>query len=214
MFEKFKDELVQAFTRPLPGKAAHELLKPYLKINKNLDAPRLLNPKSGAVMSLIYPIENIPHILFIERPVYDGVHSGQIAFPGGKIEQEDATFLDAALRETQEEIGIERSLISVIGPLSEIYVLASNFIVYPYVGILDEIPSLLLEEKEVANTLSIPLHRFFEHEIVKEKPIKSALGFTLMAPYYDLDGKVLWGATAMMVSELCAIIRNQNIPLI
>ncbi len=213
MFDRFHQELQQAFKNPLPGKSAHELLKPYLKINKNLDVPQLLKPKQGAVMSLIYPVENIPHILFIERPLYDGVHSGQIAFPGGKIEKTDASNLDAALRETHEEIGVDGKQIKVVGALSEIYVLASNFIVFPFVGILNEIPSLVLEQKEVAATIEIPLYRFFEANIIKEKPIKNALGFTLMAPYYDLDGKVLWGATAMMVSELCAIIKNQNIKL-
>jgi 8-oxo-dGTP pyrophosphatase MutT (NUDIX family) len=211
MFDRFSEDLMRAFTQPLPGKVAHETLKPYLKINKSLDAPKLPNTKEGAVMSLIYPVNNIPHILFIERPVYNGVHSGQIAFPGGKIEQSDSSFLDAALRETHEEIGIPGQQIKVVGALSEIYVLASNFMVYPYVGLLDEIPSLILEEKEVASAFEIPLYRFFEPDILKEKPIKNALGFTLMAPYYDLDGKTLWGATAMMVSELCTIIKQQDI---
>ncbi len=214
MFKKFTEDLHQAFSYPLPGKSAHELLKPYLKINKSLDAPQLLKPRKGAVMSLIYPVNNMPHILFIERPVYDGVHSGQIAFPGGKIEKSDATYLDAALRETHEEIGVERGYIEVVGALSEIYVLASNFMVYPFVGLLNEIPSLTLEKKEVANTLEIPLYKFFEREVIKEKPIKNALGFTLMAPFYDLDGKVLWGATAMMVSELCAVIKGNKIEVI
>lgn len=214
MFENFKQELHAAFNQELPGKAAHELLKPYLKINKSLDAPQLLKPRVGAVMSLIYPVNEIPHILFIERPVYDGVHSGQIAFPGGKIEKTDESYLHAALRETHEEVGIASNQIEILGALSEVYVLASNFMVYPFAGLLNEIPSLTLEQKEVANTLEVPLYKFFEPGIIKEKPIKNALGFTLMAPYYDLDGKVLWGATAMMVSELCAILKQNNIPLI
>lgn len=213
MFDKFTEDLQQAFSHPLPGKAAHELLKPYLKINKNIEPPQLVKPKNAAVMTLIYPSDNIPTLLFIERPVYDGAHSGQIAFPGGKFEKGDSSFLDAALRETKEEIGIERQHIKVVGALSEVFVLASNFMVYPFVGLLNEVPALRLEEKEVANTLEIPLYRFFEPDIIKEKVIKNALGFNLMAPYYDLDGKVLWGATAMMVSELCAIIKQQNIPV-
>ena len=122
MFDRFSEELLLAFKYPLPGKEAHKKLKPYLKINKSLDAPKLPNTKEGAVMSLIYPVDNIPHILFIERPVYDGVHSGQIAFPGGKIENTDASILDAALRETYEEIGIPGDQIKVAGPLTEIYV--------------------------------------------------------------------------------------------
>ncbi len=214
MFDRFSEELLLAFNYPLPGKEAHENLKPYLRINKSLEAPKLPNSKQGAVMSLIYPVNNIPHILFIERPVYDGVHSGQIAFPGGKIEMSDASFLDAALRETHEEIGIPQQQIKVAGALTEIYVLASNFIVYPYVGLMDNIPSLILEQKEVANILEIPLYRFFESDVIKEKPIKNALGFSLIAPYYDVEGKILWGATAMMVSELCTIIRNRKIKIV
>ncbi|MDB5227249.1 MAG: hydrolase [Bacteroidota bacterium] len=213
MFERFTEALHHAFQQPLPGAASHALLKPYLKISKLIDAPQLLKPRPGAVMALIYPVKEIPHLLFIERPVYDGVHSGQIAFPGGKIEKTDATFLAAALRETQEEVGIDKEEITVVGPLTEVYVLASNFLVYPFVGYLKEKPKMILEAKEVANTLEVPLFKFFEHDVLKEKPIKNALGFTLMAPYYDINGKVLWGATAMMVSELCSILKEGNIIL-
>ncbi|MBK9330612.1 MAG: CoA pyrophosphatase [Sphingobacteriales bacterium] len=213
MFEQFSKELYQAFQRPLPGEAAHQALKPYLSIHKNLDVPPLIKPKLGAVMALIYPVKNEPHLLFIERPVYDGVHSGQIAFPGGKIEKKDASYLDAALRETQEEIGVHPDKISVVGQLSNVFVFASNFMVYPYVGILQEPPLLVLEEKEVASILQIPIHTFLQPEIIKEKPIKNALGFTLMAPYYDIEGKVLWGATAMMVSELCEVIKKGSVHL-
>ncbi len=213
MFEQFTSALQDAFLGPLPGKTAHELLKPYLKISKHLDAPQLGQPRAGAVMALIYPVQQMPHLLFIERPVYDGVHSGQIAFPGGKVENEDSSYREAALRETFEEVGIQASQIEIVGALTEVYVFASNFMVYPYVGILQEPPVVIPEKNEVAGILEVPLYTFFNADIVKEKPIKNALGFTLMAPYYDLDGKVLWGATAMMVSELCSIIRQHQIPL-
>ncbi|MFN8283004.1 MAG: CoA pyrophosphatase [Chitinophagales bacterium] len=211
MFQDFTAYLSEAFKQPLPGKAGQALLKPYLKINRNIDAPSILKPKEGAVMALIYPIENKPHLLFIERPEYDGVHSGQIAFPGGRIEKSDASNLHAALRETYEEVGIESKHIQVLGNLTEVFVFASNFMVYPYVGVLQEIPRMALEKNEVAGILEIPLSHFFKSGIVKEKTIKNALGFNLMAPYYDLNGKVLWGATAMMVSELCSIIQQHNI---
>lgn len=213
MFDRFTEALHHAFQQPLPGASSHALLKPYLKISKHINAPQLLKPRPGAVMALIYPVKKIPHLLFIERPVYDGVHSGQIAFPGGKIEKSDGSFLDAALRETHEEVGIIKDDITVVGPLTEVFVLASNFMVYPFVGYLKEQPKMILEQKEVASTLEVPLYKFFEEDVLKEKPIKNALGFTLMAPYYDIDGKVLWGATAMMVSELCSILKTQNIRL-
>lgn len=213
VYNQFTKDLQQAFLHPLPGKPAQDILKPYIKIYKSMDAPQLPNAKEGAVMSLIYPVNNIPNILFIERPVYEGVHSGQIAFPGGKIEKNDNSFLDAALRETKEEIGVNREQIEVIGPLSQVYVLASNFIVYPFVGILQEKPILIPDKIEVANTLEVPMYKFFEQGIIKEKKMKSALGITLNAPYYDINGKILWGATAMMVSELCAVIKKQGIKL-
>ena len=212
MFEQFKKGLQQAFLQPLPGKPAQDLLKPYVSLYKSLEVPQLPNSREGAVMSLIYPIGNIPHILFIERPVYQGVHSGQIAFPGGKIEKSDRSSLDAALRETYEEVGVNGAQIEVIGPLSQVYVLASTFMVYPFVGILPEKPILIPDGIEVANTLEVPLHHFVE-SIVKETTMKSALGIDLIAPYYDLEGKKLWGATAMMVSELCAVVKNQGIKL-
>ena len=129
MFDIFSEELLNAFNKPIPGKIAHEPLKPYLKINKNIDAPQIIKPKVGAVMALIYPKENIPHLLFIERPTYDGVHSGQIAFPGGKIEQTDTSILHTALRETEEEIGVLQTDIKVVGALTEVFVFASNFMV-------------------------------------------------------------------------------------
>ncbi len=213
MFEKFSEELLEAFKHPLPGKSAHKQLMPYLKINKHIQPPQLLSTRKGAVMALIYPIENIPHLLLIERPVYEGVHSGQLAFPGGKIDATDANSLSAALRETKEEVGIGHEVIKVAGSLTEVFVFASNFLVFPYVGIINEAPKIIREEKEVAGILEIPVHTFFDPYILKEKPIQSALGLTLNAPYYDLNGKVLWGATAMMVSELCTIITQHKIEI-
>lgn len=214
MFKQFAADLKIAFEQPLPGKSAQALLKPYLKLKPDLDAPPILKPKQGAVLSLIYPKNDTPHLLFIERPIYNGVHSGQIAFPGGKIEKTDLSVLDAALRETEEEVGVKKDIVDVIGNLTEVFVLASNFMVYPYVGLLETAPILKLEQKEVANVLEVPLTRFFEPGIIKEKPMKSAMGLTLMAPYYDIEGKFLWGATAMMVSELCAIIQQQKIKFV
>lgn len=208
MYAEFTSRLQQAFREPLPGKAAQRALRPYLKISSQLEAPTGLFPKQSAVMALFFPKGDVPHLLLIERPVYAGVHSGQIGFPGGKIERSDRDRLAAAFRETHEEVGLSADAIHLLGPLTEVYVLASNFMVYPYAGFLDEAPCLRPDPKEVAAILEVPVSRFFEADVIREKPIKSAIGLTLNAPYFDIYGKTLWGATAMMISELRDIIRK------
>ena len=140
MYDDFTRQLQIAFLEPLPGKSAQLPLRPYLKIKNSLDLPAGIFPKQSAVMALFFPKDEVPHLLLIERPLYDGVHSGQIGFPGGKIERTDTTFLDAAFRETYEEVGIHKESIQLLGPLTEVYVLASNFMVYPYAGFLHEKP--------------------------------------------------------------------------
>ncbi|MBK6986705.1 MAG: hypothetical protein IPH32_19090 [Bacteroidetes bacterium] len=87
MHPEFIHKLKIEFNKPLPGVLAQNKLKPYLKINKNLPSPPPILPKLSAVMALIYPIKKEPHLLLIERTTYDGVHSGQLGFPGGKIEK-------------------------------------------------------------------------------------------------------------------------------
>jgi 8-oxo-dGTP pyrophosphatase MutT (NUDIX family) len=211
MYDDFTRRLQAAFREPLPGKPAQQALRPYLKVNSSLDAPSGFFPRQSAVMAIFFPKEEVPHLLLIERTVYDGVHSGQIGFPGGKIERTDAGSLDAAFRETFEEVGIHRESVRLLGPLTEVYVLASNFIVYPYAGFLPDTPRFVPDPKEVGEILEVPVSKFFEADILKEKPIKSALGLTLMAPYFDIYGKTLWGATAMMISELRDIIRKTGV---
>lgn len=211
MYAEFTRRLREAFREPLPGKTAQLPMRPYLRISKELDVPTGLFPKQSAVMAVFFPKAGEPHLLLIERPVYAGVHSGQIGFPGGKIEKEDAGRLEAALRETYEEVGLESERIQLLGPLTEVYVLASNFMVYPFAGFLEETPQLVPDAKEVANILEVPVSKFFEPGIIREKPIRSAIGVQLNAPYYDIYGKTLWGATAMMISELRVVVQRTGL---
>ncbi len=205
MFEKFKLEFLKSYHQGLPGKKGQLPLKPYLKISKSMEPPKLGKPRYGAVIALIYAKQNIPYIALIERSRYDGVHSGQIAFPGGKIEKNEYP-LQAALRETHEEIGVSLLEKEVIGPLTDVFVWASNFLVHPFVAFREEQPAFICDEREVEHLMEIPLEVFFQENIIKERKMKSKLGITLNAPYFDLDGKILWGATAMMISELRSII--------
>ncbi len=206
-FQEFIDRFKTNYNRGLPGKKGQYKMKPYVGLDKKLDFPATKNARKGAVLALLYPIDNIPHLALMQRPIYDGVHGGQISFPGGKIEEDDKSPLHAAIREANEEVGVIPDIVNAIGPITEVFVLASNFLVYPFMAYAEERPDFIIDRREVEALIEIPFHIFLEPSIVKEKKIRSKAGFDLNAPYFDIEGKVLWGATAMMISEIIEIYR-------
>jgi len=207
MYNDFIQALQAQLQQPLPGRSSQEKMRPYLPMAPKMDIPQLIKPREGAVMAVFYPVNGQPHLLLTERPVYAGTHSGQISLPGGKLEA-DETHLDAARRETWEEVGVHPDELSVLGPLSKLYVPASNFNIQPFVAFADHQLNFRADEREVATLLETPLDLFFGKDIVGEKMMPSALGMKLMAPYYDIYNRTLWGATAMIMSELLQVINN------
>lgn len=208
-FEDFVTEFKKIYNRGLPGKPGQAKMRPYMKYGKGLDLPFGSVAKKASVMALIINKNNLPHLIIIERTLSKGVHSGQLAFPGGRIE-EGESMIDAAFREAFEEIGIPASAIELIGPLTDIYVLASRFLVYPYVGIISQSFEYKKESREVENIFEVPLSFFLDEKNIKEKKIKSKVGISLQAPYYDVESRVLWGATAMMIAELAAMLQQMD----
>ena len=207
MYQEFIATLGEQFLHPLPGKLGQEPLRPYVPLTPNLDPPALITPRDSAVLALFYPINGVPHLLLTERPKYDGAHSGQISLPGGKVEGNEA-FLDAARREAWEEVGVHPDEVKVLGQLSDVYVWASNFNIHPFVGFTDYKPDFIPDQREVAQILEAPVEMFFRPGIVKEKSLAGAMGIELMAPYFDVFDRTLWGATAMIISELVHVIHN------
>jgi 8-oxo-dGTP pyrophosphatase MutT (NUDIX family) len=209
MFSELARALEKQLQHPLPGYLAQSKMRPYLPSMPGLDLPVSPFAKESAVLALLYPLENNPSILLIERTIYTGAHSGQISLPGGKVEKNES-YQEAAIRETMEEVGIENSNFEIVGELSKIYVAASNFNIQPIVAISENPIKIYPDSREVAQVLEIPLEVFFNLKMRKEKLIKSAMGMELMAPYFDVNNKTLWGATAMILSELMEIIQNSN----
>lgn len=154
-------------------------------------------------MALLIPIKGEWHITFIKRPSHPkDKHSGQISFPGGGLEEGDYSMEACATRETEEEIGIAADQIKVLGALTKLYVYASNNLVYPFVGYLNKEEKFRLQESEVAQVITAPLSYFSDETILKHKDL-TVRGYVLnRVPYFDLYGEILWGATAMMLSEL------------
>lgn len=208
MSENFIEQLRKNLTQPLPGKEAHFEMAPSIR-RKYVAAPD--NARVACVMALFYPgqAENEYNIALIERADNknpNDTHRGQISFPGGKLESTDASRKEGALRETEEEIGIPINDIEVIGELSEVYIPVSNFQVFPFVGFLRKQPNFILQETEVRSILKIPFQDLQNLSNQKVKDIRVGENITMKnVPYFDIQGHIIWGATAMILSELVAI---------
>lgn len=166
--------------------------------------------RESAVMALLFPKNGEWHLLAIRRTEDGRAHSGQIGFPGGRREASDENLLETALRETFEEVGIERERIYVAGALSPVYVVVSNFNVFPFVGFIDDPEPLLLSEQEVQSVLAIPLRELLDPATKTVEEVVSPAFPDIrrkVNAYRVSGGQIIWGATAIMIAELELILR-------
>lgn len=166
------------------------------------------NRKEGAVLILFFPHEGKIKFPLIVRNEYDGVHSGQVALPGGKKELQDADLAATSLRETQEEIGIDPSNISLLGKMTQLYIPPSNFLVTPYIGIAHDTPVFNPDPSEVAEIFFVEADDLINEKFVDTRDIKVSSGTLLQSPVFTFHNKTIWGATAMMLSELKIIFKE------
>lgn len=205
--QEFIGKLAQRLNQPLPGLAAHERMRP--KAVSRFRLKHATEPRKGAVMILLYDADNEAMAFpLIQRPVYQGVHSGQMGLPGGRAEQGDGDLIFTALRETYEEIGVNPGDVQVVGVLSEFFVAASNHLILPVVGYMHKPPYFKPDSYEVEEVVVASVNDLLGDSGVKETEIKTGAGYVLQAPYYDVQGKVVWGATAMILSEFIQIINE------
>lgn len=163
----------------------------------------------SSVLILLFPAADGIRTVFIKRPRYDGVHSGQISLPGGKAEPGDPDTGYTALRETEEEIGVPAGEITLIGKLSELYIPPSNFLVTPWIGYVTFTPVFKPDPSEVDGLLEALIRDLADDRNVKEVLI-SVHGMELKAPAFVMHGEVIWGATAMILSEFREVIGKRN----
>ena len=205
-FNKFISQLENKLQRPLPGEAAHRKLMPVTR-KKFPAIPDLSLAKPSSVLVLFYPQNGQPHIVFIQRPLYDGVHSGQIAFPGGKVEATDTNMQHTALRETGEEIGVNTSDIKIIGKLTELYIPPSNYLVAPFVGYMNYKPDFVPDTNEVKEIVEVSVDEILNSENFQCRDI-NAMGASYNVPCFYVQKKIIWGATSMILNELVEVMMN------
>ena len=201
-------QLRRATEQNLPGWSAQQRMATEVHRNARL-TPRS-DARRAAVLMLLYPRAEQTYLPLIVRPTYAGVHSGQIALPGGKVEKEDRSLTHTALRETKEEIGVQVPETQVIGVLSELYIPPSNFIVTPILAYTDTQPTYQPDPSEVAEVLDFPLTAFAEPAHRSSVRVKAMKNVTLEAPCYQIGEHIVWGATAMMMSELVVFLDGQR----
>lgn len=190
----------------LPGEEAQARMIPTLASKQRFSLEARKDARPGGVMIMLYQKDQQWYFPLIQRPDYDGVHAKQMSFPGGKMDATDPDLIFTALRETREEIGVELDRGAVLGQLSDLFIVASNFNVSPTVAWMQDEASFVPDEYEVDEILEVRLADLMDNSKVKVKPIKISYGITIQAPYFELNDKVVWGATAMMLSEFKVIL--------
>ena len=194
----------------MPGEQSHFKMEP--EISKQWrDSAKIAkrNPKQAAVMALFYPNQHQEtQLLLILRKTYKGVHSNQIGFPGGKVEEEDMDLEATALRETHEEVGVLPNNIEVLKELTELYIPPSNFIVQPYIGLYREPKPFKIQESEVEALVEVLFTDFMNDKNLTYQNLTTSYAKNIDVPAFKLNGYTVWGATAMMLSEIKELLRE------
>lgn len=202
-------KIQERISQGLPGPAAHEPLRAVPSGQLRPKFEHKMPPKPGSVLILLYEENGIIKFPLTQRPDYLGTHGGQISLPGGKAEPDEDS-ITTALREGEEEVGVKASNIQVIGTLSEFFVIPSNFIVTPVIGVIDTLPDFIPDPKEVVRILEGRLDDLLQEDAIKTKEILAAKMYPMMAPHFEIDGEVVWGATAMMLNEFRMVVQSVN----
>ncbi len=206
LFNEFIVELTNQLREPLPGPEFHQKMISVARMTSKVQPNE--NTRKSAVLILFYPYQDEIFVPLILRPAYDGVHGGQMAFPGGRAEKEDENLIRTALREAQEEVGIKAIDVKVIGQLTEIFIPPSNFFVLPIIGYINYHPIFYPDAREVDIVYEINLNEITDEKNQEIRKVEIRGGLQLETPCFIIQEKVVWGATAMMLAELNEILKK------
>jgi 8-oxo-dGTP pyrophosphatase MutT (NUDIX family) len=207
--ELWIEKLKERLNRPLPGLTSQLEMAPPIRGKGKLEVPE--DAKKSAVLVLLYPVDGKPHTVYMKRSDDGHVHSGQISFPGGKMEDTDLDNVHTALREADEELGIPSEKVNVLGSLTEMYIPPSNFLVWPILGFMETRPSYVLDPVEVARVIEVPLDEFHREGVRQVRQIQQRTrwgNFTTESPSFLIGDDIIWGATSMITNELLDLVKG------
>lgn len=208
-FQYFLEHVPYLAEAELPALMAHAIMAPVERLEtlqNPIDAAKA--PRTAAVLMLLYPKDGETHMVLIVRNTYKGVHSAQVAFPGGKYEETDPDFAYTALREAQEEVGVNPEVVELIKPFTPMYIPPSNFMVHPFLGVAKQELKFVPDPSEVARIIELPLAVFLDEAIVIETSLTTSYSTEINVPAFNIEETIVWGATAMMLSELKEVLKS------
>ncbi|MFA9290557.1 MAG: CoA pyrophosphatase [Solirubrobacteraceae bacterium] len=206
-FKLLVDKLKNSNQEALPAWEAHKLMAPAYRKNFTYEEVTPLNPKKASVLILLQEKEGSIFFPLILRNSYDGVHSDQVSFPGGKFEEQDKINFVTAKRETSEEIGIEVDKMNYVTQLSKLYIPPSNFLVTPFIAFLEKEVNYIKDKREVKKIIDISLDEILEDKYETTKTM-NLYGLDFEVPIFNFQNLIIWGATAMILSEFKQVLKN------
>ncbi|WCO02638.1 NUDIX hydrolase [Psychroserpens ponticola] len=209
-FNTFLKSISKIKNIELPGEASQIKMSPPYRLElMERNRELMKTAKQAAVLALFYPNENNEtYLILILRKTYKGVHSAQVGFPGGKLEENDSDLKMTALRETYEEVGVQVENVKVLKQMTPMYIPPSNFTVHPFFGITQSTPSFIKQDSEVEDLIEVSLSHFLDESIVIKTSVPTSYEVNIEVPAFKLNDHVVWGATAMMLSEVKDLLKK------
>lgn len=209
-FNVFLNSIPKIKNIPLPGEVSQfKMSPPFREALQAQQKEAMKKAKKAAVLALFYPDKDKnTRLVLILRKTYHGVHSAQIGFPGGKLEKFDDSMEHAALRETEEEVGVSKRYVDVLRALTQVYIPPSNFFVYPFIGVTKKTPVFSKQDEEVEKIIHVTLSDFLNPENVINKKVSTSYKKDVVVPAFKLNDYIVWGATAMMLSEIKDLLKQ------
>mgnify|MGYP000119309000 CR=1 FL=1 len=206
-FDVFLHTIQQLKETTLGGLDSQFRLAPKIRLKYSAEKIAASNPKKAAVLALFYPNEiNETCFLLTQRASYNGTHSAQISFPGGKIEASDKNLEATALRETFEEVGIEKETVTVVREMTDVYIPPSNFLATPFLAYTSNKPILNINH-EVDHTFDVKLVDLLNDANISSINISTSYASNIDVPCFKLNNYIVWGATAMILNEIKELLK-------